>query len=301
MEFFMSHEINSISVVIPTYNASKILELTLESLVSQTLDNAKYEVIVVDDGSTDNTAAVVQRFKNLLNIHYIYQIDKGFRVSAARNKGIKKSKYDAVLFFDAGMIASENLLSMHLKSHQTSESLAVIGLSYGVNEFCSENFEQLSELLTKNSINELFKALLGRTELYDCRFSILSVLTSSNFERKNIWAAFWTGNASVSRHMLQKIGGFDEWFSSWGGEDVELGIRLKKNKCRFHLLPGMEAIHAPHPKDAAQRIKDSRINIDYICSKHVEPEYQLLKDYCWQDIVGASCKECKKSSELDLV
>ena len=81
--------LQGISVIIPTYNRSTLLKKTLDSLSIQSLNNDQYEVIVVDDGSSDNTAVIVDSFKTKLNISYYFQEDRGFRVAKARNIGIK--------------------------------------------------------------------------------------------------------------------------------------------------------------------------------------------------------------------
>lgn len=85
----------SIAVVIPCYNSSLTLGETLESLLSQT--RACDEVIVVDDGSQDNTKEIIKRFKHY--IKYIWQENSG--VGAARNKGVKSAISDWIAFCDA--------------------------------------------------------------------------------------------------------------------------------------------------------------------------------------------------------
>jgi glycosyltransferase involved in cell wall biosynthesis len=78
-----------ISVIIPTYNRSKLLCYTLNSLVKQSLPKDRYEVIICDDGSHDDTAQITEKYKSFLNIKYVFQEDKGYRPASARNNGIK--------------------------------------------------------------------------------------------------------------------------------------------------------------------------------------------------------------------
>ncbi|MFV8781300.1 glycosyltransferase [Microbulbifer sp. SA54] len=295
----MKQDVEGISVVVPTYNYRDLLRKTLDSLCDQSLDKSLYEVIVVDDGSSDNTFEVIHAYKDKINILYLYQPDFGFRVAAARNLGIVQAKYEIVLFFDSGMIASRYLLEEHLKVHSDAQPAAVIGLSYGVNEFCSSNFKKLSEILQEPK-DTIFQLLSISPELYDCRFEIFSNLEGGNLEGHSAWVTFWTGNASVRRADLIKINGFDEWFRSWGGEDVELGIRLQKAGCAFKLLPGMEAVHAPHEKDSEQKVRDSRNNIQYICKKHPEREYQTLKTLAWQEIIETGFNHSYVNAESSL-
>ena len=85
-----------VSVIIPTYNRAKEVTRAIDSVLSQTYTN--HEIIVVDDGSTDNTKMVLQeRYGNRIN--YIYQSNQ--RQAAARNTGIRASRYDLIAFLDS--------------------------------------------------------------------------------------------------------------------------------------------------------------------------------------------------------
>jgi glycosyltransferase involved in cell wall biosynthesis len=83
-----------VSVVIPTYNYARYIGEAIESVFAQTYDH--FEIIVVDDGSTDETRAVVARFSE---VRYLYQPNQG--IAAARNAGVDASQGEALVFFDA--------------------------------------------------------------------------------------------------------------------------------------------------------------------------------------------------------
>lgn len=84
------------SIILPTYNRAHFLPKAIESLLAQTFED--WELVIVDDGSTDNTKEVVEAYKDL-RIVYIYQ--KNQERSAARNNGIKQSKGDYICFLDS--------------------------------------------------------------------------------------------------------------------------------------------------------------------------------------------------------
>jgi glycosyltransferase involved in cell wall biosynthesis len=86
------------SIVIPTYNRADYLNELLQSLLNQTYKN--FEIIVCDDGSTDHTTAVVNRFLDVLDINYIKLVNNG-GPAVPRNVGIKNSKYDWICFLDS--------------------------------------------------------------------------------------------------------------------------------------------------------------------------------------------------------
>src|SRR6056297_1274604 len=86
-----------ITVVLPTFNRSKFLQESIESVLNQTYCN--YELIIVDDGSTDNTSKILSKYNNIDKIKIFSQKNNG--VSAARNKGIKEATFDWIAFIDS--------------------------------------------------------------------------------------------------------------------------------------------------------------------------------------------------------
>jgi len=105
-----------ISVVIPTYNRYKFLKRALASVYAQTYKPK--EVIVVDDGSTDNTSNILQDFPNII---YIYQKNSG--VSSARNTGIKHSTCSYIAFLDSDDEWLEDKLALHVEYHTQNSNI----------------------------------------------------------------------------------------------------------------------------------------------------------------------------------
>lgn len=275
-----------ISVVIPTYNYKTILQKTIDSLCQQSLDNDLFEVIVVDDGSSDGTEQLVADYQDKINIRYYYQSDLGFRVARARNIGIDNARFSRILFFDAGMGASPVLLEKHYQWLTKDPQAVVLGLSYGVYEFTTQRHQQLSDILQQSDLGKALPEMQPHRALYDCRYNYME---SVNFDFKAVpipWILCWTGHVSCSTAMLRQIGGFDEWFSAWGGEDVELGIRLHQAGCAFELIEGMEAVHYPHLKDPDSKQQSALNNIDYIHNKHQLPSTGLMAQYNWEDLLN---------------
>ena len=95
------------SVVIPLYNKANNIEITLTSLLNQ--DFTEFEIIIVNDGSTDDGVEVINRFTNDKRINIIHQENKG--ASAARNKGVSAAKYDYIAFIDGDDEWTPNYLS----------------------------------------------------------------------------------------------------------------------------------------------------------------------------------------------
>ncbi len=105
-----------ISVIIPTYNRYETLKRALHSVFAQTYKPA--EVIVIDDGSSDETYKITEDFPSI-----IYRFQNNAGVSAARNKGIKISRYEWVAFLDSDDEYHEDKLALHVKLHKQYKNL----------------------------------------------------------------------------------------------------------------------------------------------------------------------------------
>jgi len=116
-----------LSVIIPTRNRALLLRAALGSLARQTLRRGQFEVVVVDDGSTDDTPAVCTRAARKMELRYV-RIDPA-GISAAKNVGIFVASAPLLLFFDDDDVARADLLARHLKTHRAhpAEHVAVLG------------------------------------------------------------------------------------------------------------------------------------------------------------------------------
>ncbi|HMF29665.1 MAG TPA: glycosyltransferase [Candidatus Cybelea sp.] len=190
-----------ISVVIPTYNRLDTLQHVLPTLLAQDLPAERYELLVCDSNSSDGTA----EFMAQLNGAYpgVRRLADAYGGrAAARNAGIRAANGEIVLFNDADILASPNLLSTHLHRHRERAGIAVVGLEVQVKD--------LAEYAYKRDHPH------ARGRLHPPSRKRLS------------WLYFLTGNASVRRTDLLRAGCFDESFTGYGHEDLELGYRLQR-------------------------------------------------------------------------
>lgn len=118
-----------LTVIVPTYNRSNRLEKTVRALLNQTLSTQGFEIIIVDDGSEDETRRMADELKNCApdRIRYYRQENKG--PGAARNLGIQNAKTPVVLLLDDDMIPNEQHLELHLDLHckYPEPAVAVLG------------------------------------------------------------------------------------------------------------------------------------------------------------------------------
>jgi glycosyltransferase involved in cell wall biosynthesis len=189
-----------ISVVIPTYNRLDTLRYVVPSLLAQDLPADAYELLVCDSRSTDGTAeylaTVTAEHPNVRHLPGDYT-----GRAAARNAGIQAARGEVVLFNDSDIIASPDLLAQHLRHHRERERIAVVGWEVQVRSI--EDYEYKRDHPAE------------RGSLHPPSRKTLS------------WLYFLTGNASVRRADLLRVGSFDESFTGYGHEDLELGYRLQ--------------------------------------------------------------------------
>src|SRR5437879_5783599 len=115
-----------LSVVIPTLNRAAKLERTLRSLAAQTVPPDAYEVLVIDNGSSDGTAELLLCYgRNFTNWQGLREAQPG--AAAARNRGVLASRGEVVLFLDDDVIAASDLLQEHLNTQAAHPGSAVLG------------------------------------------------------------------------------------------------------------------------------------------------------------------------------
>ncbi len=264
----MSSE-KKIAVVIPTYNREKLLSYTLDSLVRQTLPAKSFEVIVVDDGGSDHSKEVTLSYDSHLDIAYLRQKDMGFRAGRARNMGIAHAESPYVLFLDTGILLSPEGLENHLTIHENSHhACSVIGNIYAF-DTPNELVEKILPYADSTDVRTCIEAA-KKFEAYDFRQYQYRVLGND----LHCWAApfdvFWSGHLSVDKREVIKAGGFDAETSRWGGEDVDLGIKLFLRNNIFYTDNTITSFHWPHPK-AVSDIKEET----YQCGLALHERYNL--------------------------
>ena len=174
-----------ISVIIPAYNAEKYLTETLDSVVSQTMSDSDYEIIIVNDGSSDHTADILQQYKKPhSNITIINQENGG--PASARNTGLSAAKGEYIYFFDADDLLINNALEAMFTKAMTENADLVIGTYDVLNTYKLSAVHTLDNLIVLDDIdkyntdilwtfslsNKLFKREL--IEKYTLRFPDIS-------------------------------------------------------------------------------------------------------------------------------
>lgn len=208
-----------LSVVIPTYNRKPILEKCLRALECQQF--SEYEVVVVDDGSTDGTVEWLRSdAANFPHVRLFCRNHQG--AAAARNYGVERAKGDTIVFIDSDLVVTDVFLRSHV------EALVQAQKQLG-NDCC---FTYGRVINTANFDDP----------------------TSEPYKLTDFSAAYFaTGNVAIARHWLIEAGLFDTGFKQYGWEDLELGVRLKNLGLKLIKCPEAVGYHW-HPAFSLDQI-----------------------------------------------
>ena len=203
-----------LSVVIATKDRAAYLERALQSFARQS-GAPSFEIVVVDNGSTDSTAQVAERAKAQYEFPVTYLYEAQPNRGAARNRGVAAAHGHLILFCDDDVYAPPGFLAAHDAAH-TSIDLVVSG-----------------PIINVASYDERPKP------------------TAANFSR----AFLCTCNVSIPKVNLQSAGGFDEAFRLYGWEDTELGVRLRDSGARAKFAWDAYIWHIKPPGDATLEVE----------------------------------------------
>lgn len=236
-----------VTVIIPTYNRSDLLKRTLLCLQHQEADASLFEVIVCDDGSSDDTKEVACSFESSLDLRYCYQKDLGFRAGTARNMGLHLAKHDICMYLDTGVLIGSDLIPNVIAFHRRHEGAIGLGTVHGMNQ--KDDQHPIAKYLQTIAQSEHPEACLRNPMLraYPDSRQVQFDFYEHDMDRSSApWLYFWTSMVSVETGLLRQVGGFEESFHGWGHEDVELGYRLWKAGVHFRADPALRALHLPH-------------------------------------------------------
>lgn len=235
------------SIIIPTYNRQPILEKCIQALENQIITDQElvtgYEIIIVDDGSTDNTVSWLKK-QSFPHVKLYEQVHQGPAI--ARNLGVEKSQGEIIVFIDSDLVVRENFIQAHA---------------------CC---------LSKSSPNVFTYGRVINTSNFENP-------TAEPYKITDFSAAYFaTGNVAIHRRWLDQAGLFDTQFQLYGWEDLELGVRLKKLGLKLIKCPEAIGYHwhppftlEQLPKLIEQEIERGKMGIIFY-EKHPTWEVKMM-------------------------
>lgn len=254
-----------LAVVVTTYNRPDALERVLSAYLSQ--EDRDIELLVADDGSTDDTRGVVERFaeRTAFPVRHVWHEDRGFRAGAIRNRAIAATDADYIVFTDGDCVPLPGFVASH-------RALAEPGW------FVAGNRMLLSERLTREVLQRAIpletwsgfdwsRAFLRRDVNRLAPLWKRDIADARGWRRRQPerWEGAKTCNLGVWRGDLLQVNGFDEAYSGWGLEDSDLVIRLlhagvRHKSGRF----GTPLAHLWHAENDRSRLAGNRRQLDML-------------------------------------
>lgn len=194
------------SIVTPAYNSLHYLKYTIAAFEKQDIGLENFEVVIVDDGSTDGTGDFLKSYKGNLNLVPVFN-DVNLGRAKSRNRGIEASHNELIIFVDSDIEVKPDFVRLHLNEQKKGKRASVGKVLFHPS-------------LEKNN----YMNYLERTG---------SAKVSGGEKMPGKY--FRTTNASVPRDVLIEIGCFDENFIFYGGEDTEIGMRIAEKTDIFYL------------------------------------------------------------------
>lgn len=277
------------SIIIPAFNSEERLYYNLLSLNNQDCSFNDFEVVIVDNGSADNTASMVRGFIKNARFNIKFQrLNENKGIARGRNTAIKMAEGDILIFHDSDMIAPRDFVTRHLKNHE-EKNIVVCGvpwkriITFYYNELEKKDKDYDGLKYIKNAYNKTEKAPIlnkylimnGMYEKYvfDLHGNFIDGVKEiikkygNNLAYYSIpWRLFITNNASVERENVINVGMFDEQIVGYGFEDYDLGIRLYKSGGKFIFDDKIASAHQEHPSNI--RVNEYNENTRYICNKY---------------------------------
>jgi glycosyltransferase involved in cell wall biosynthesis len=253
----------ALSVVVPTVGRATRLFLTLSALCRQVTSD-RFEIVLVDDNPTAPSAAEVVRMLDRPDLVRTV-VTGGVGVASARNAGAQAADGRILLFVDDDTVADSTVVDQHLRSHRGTATAVVHGTVVDLTAFTATpdggpgsrslagprgrrldvaDLDQLPFATRRLGRRRSFIERAARTVADDHRYQSLR------------WLLCIGTNTSMSRSLFDSVRGFDRRYDHWGGEDLELGLRLMAAGAQFSRIDAV-AYHLPLARgDVADTLTD---------------------------------------------
>lgn len=250
------------AVIVTTYNRPDALAAVLAGYAAQR--DAKFELVVADDGSTEDTRAVVAAFKSQAQfpVAHVRHEDRGFRAAAIRNRALAATDAEYIVFSDGDCVPAQHFVAQHQRFAERGW-------------FVAGNRILLSEYFTRRVLGAAlpihewrFAQWLGAWFKRDInRWLPLVTLPDGGFRKAapQRWEGVKTCNLAAWRDDLLRVNGLDEIYEGWGLEDSDLVIRLLHAGVR-HKSSRFSAplFHLWHAENDRNRLGENLLRLDAI-------------------------------------
>jgi glycosyltransferase involved in cell wall biosynthesis len=267
----MTKKVSGVSLIISTYNWPEALNLCLISVRNQT--HLPEEVIIADDGSTDETRSLIAKHQQDFPVPlvHVWQPDEGFQLAKIRNKAIAATSKEYIVQVDGDLVLNRHFIEDHVAfcKKRTFVSGTRVQMSKELSRKILNNNTTRVSLLSKGIIN-IFNGL---------RIPVLSSFLAARYKSKNpayvrgCNMAFWKAN-------LIEVNGYNESIIGWGREDSELAIKLINSSVQKRILKfGAVTFHIYHNEISRINLSDNEDILQDAIDNNVKTSAVGLSQY----------------------
>lgn len=266
-----------ISIIIPIYNRRDNLRLVLAALDKQGMKD--FEVVVSDDGSSDNPLSVLQEFDARLRLRYCWHPHRGYRLSFVRNDGARFATGDAYLFVDSDVMLNPFALE-HYRNIFEANPDAIIAGRYDwlpPMEITLHDVYMNWEAIVAEELPAKQVSVIVGLQGPDPRHVMNQTVFNSAALRDKYCLSMYGGNQLIPKQLYWALGGYDEGMIGHGGEDAEFGMRAQKAGVKCIFADEVVGYHIYHYRDQKRNEREVVKNVEYIATKHDLEELGLRR------------------------
>ncbi len=260
-----------VSVIVSTYNWKEALAICLRSMFRQTV--APDEIVIADDGSRDDTGMLIEELRKETNIPivHVWHEDKGFRLSAIRNKAIVQAKGDYIIQIDGDVVLDKSFIADHLEIAE--KGCFVCGSRIGLSPRVTKEFFLKGPYYRPSFFTLGFMYMLNAIRSKHMRRYLATRYAKNNVMRlRGCNMAFW-------KKDLLKVNGYNEDLEMWGQEDAEIAYRLiYAGIHRKYLKAGGIEYHLHHKQESRENVAfHNKVLLDVILHKKTWCDNGIVK------------------------
>jgi glycosyltransferase involved in cell wall biosynthesis len=283
-EFTLADSKPIISVIIPSFNNSQFLSNVVLHLINQNIDPKLFEIIICDDGSTDNSSTILkqlfQAYQKSVNIKYIYwskqHPQRGeqqfFRSGLARNLASRYSRGEYLQFLDSDIIVPPNFIEICINELKQNDLIQF------------QRFH-INQELSKTSPHYYQVNLKSDTYIEEKEYWSELFFSDNWSQLPHYWKYTCTYALGIAKSKFYDLGLFKKYYVSYGFEDTDLGYESHKRNLKFKLVK-RPLLHLTsydkmqYKNSITRRFKLLRVTAELFYIQHLDPEiFNLLGNY----------------------
>lgn len=235
-----------ISVIVPVRDRQAMLREVLKRWEAQSYEEDKFEILVVDDGSAEPLDALVKGFAH---VRLLRANEPGapFRAGQARNLGVQHARFPIVQLADCDIAVDADFLWAVDWVHRRVPQGVLLGSISGYNLHAIGQLHRLEDIAKVEDLTTVPLILDRQREPV-----LRSVIDNADWLDAP-WTLFYTGNVSMPKALFHAVGGFSEAFEGWGLEDLDLGLRLYRERATYVASRFAVGLHLEDEDEAKPR------------------------------------------------